>query len=140
MPYTEYENSLLAYDEDIKNRSFREWLVAHTSFLKPLHRYKGILKVDEEALVFDGKNKNGYIDFNVTILMDNITDVFLGYDEVFRRREDRSMGLRGFEPLRIRFETKGGEKTIYVFAGFHWTRTSHNRDLYEQLESFRNQS
>lgn len=138
MPYTEYENSLLAYDEDIKNRSVVEWLTAHTSFLKPLHRYQGILKVDEEAIVFDGKNKKGYIDFNITILIDNITDIYLGYDEVFRRREDRSLGLRGFEPLRIRFETKRGEKTIYLFAAYHWMRTSQNRKLFAQLESYQN--
>lgn len=138
MPYTEYENSLLAYEEDIKNRSFLEWLAAHTSFLRPLHRYHGILKVDEEAIVFDGKNKNGYIDFNVTILTESITDLFFGYDEVFRRREDRSLGLTGFRPLRIRFENKRGEQTIYVFANYHWMRTSKNRMLYDQLKTITN--
>ena len=140
MPYTVYENSLLAYDIDIKNRSFLEWLAAHTSFLKPLHRYQGVLKVDEEAVVFDGKNKNGYVEFNLTILIDNIIEVFLGYDELFRRREDRSLGLRGFEPLRIRFETKRGQQTIYIFVGYHWMRTSQNRRLYKQLQTFSNNS
>ncbi len=140
MAYYEYENTLLAYEEDIKNRTFREWIVAHTSFLKPLYRYQGTLRVDEEALVFDGKNKNGYIDFNMTILVKDITDVFFGYDDVFRRREDRSLGLGNFKPLRIRFENKRGEQTFYVFAKFHWIRTSQNQDLYDVLESYTNSS
>ena len=36
-----WENTLMAYEEDIKNRSFWDWIKAHTSFMKPLHRYKG---------------------------------------------------------------------------------------------------
>ena len=33
-------NTLMAYEEDIKSRSFWDWIKAHTSFMKPLHRYK----------------------------------------------------------------------------------------------------
>jgi len=36
-----WENTLMAYEEDIKSRSFWDWIKAHTSFMKPLHRYKG---------------------------------------------------------------------------------------------------
>ena len=39
-----WENTLMAYEEDIKSRSFWDWIKAHTSFMKPLHRYKRDLR------------------------------------------------------------------------------------------------
>ena len=49
-------NSLMAYEEDIKNRSLLDWLKAHTSGFKPLHRYEGVFELCENKIVFDGKD------------------------------------------------------------------------------------
>jgi len=38
-----WQNTLMIYEEDIKNRSLVDWLKAHTLGFKFLHRYEGIL-------------------------------------------------------------------------------------------------
>jgi hypothetical protein len=51
-----WENSLMAYEEDIKNRTLLDWLKAHTFGFKPLHRYEGIFELNGGRIVFDGKD------------------------------------------------------------------------------------
>lgn len=43
----------------------------------------------------------------------SITDVSLGFDETFRRWEAR---VPWNDPLRIRYESEEGEKTVYIYA------------------------
>ncbi len=47
----------MAYEEDIKSRGWIDWLKAHTTGFKPLHRYEGILELKENELIFNGKGK-----------------------------------------------------------------------------------
>lgn len=42
------ENTLMAYKENIESRGFWDWIKAHTSFMKPLHRYQGVLELNEK--------------------------------------------------------------------------------------------
>lgn len=51
-----WENTLMAYEEDIKSRSFCDWIKAHTSFMKPLHRYDGVLELTEQKMKFTGRD------------------------------------------------------------------------------------
>ncbi|MBC7188904.1 hypothetical protein H5U35_01645, partial [Candidatus Aerophobetes bacterium] len=50
------ENTLMAYKEDIESRSFWDWIKAHTSFMKPLHRYEGVLELNEKKMSFAGRD------------------------------------------------------------------------------------
>lgn len=50
-----WKNTLMAYEEDIKSRDFWDWVKAHTSFMKPLHRYEGFLDLNEGKITFTGK-------------------------------------------------------------------------------------
>lgn len=43
---SEYADSLLAFKAAIKHKGLLDWLEAHTSFMRPLHRYVGTLVVD----------------------------------------------------------------------------------------------
>ena len=51
-----WENTLMAYEEDIKNRSFWDWIKAHTSFIKFLHKYDGVLELTEQKMKFTGRD------------------------------------------------------------------------------------
>lgn len=131
----EWENTLMAYEEDLGNRSLSDWFKAHTSGFKPLHRYEGVLELDSEKLAFSGTDVKGGTDFSLEILLEDITDVHLGWDEVFTGFPGRKTGDRGYpwnKPLRLRYNAREGEKTIYIFAGFHnhwYGRRSDNRDI-----------
>lgn len=64
-----WENTLMAYDEDIKSRSFWDWIKAHTAFMNPLHRYKGVLELDVQKMTFTGKDVKVDKDFNLEIFV-----------------------------------------------------------------------
>ena len=134
-----WENSLMAYEEDIKNRSLLDWLKAHTSGFKPLHRYEGVFELYEGKIVFDGKDVKEDRRFRLEIPIKSISDLYLGWDEVFTGFPLSRAGDRAYpwnKPLRIRYRSEEGEKTIYLFVHFHrkWgIRTSDNREVYKKL-------
>ena len=131
------ENTLLAFEQDIRDRGFWDWIKAHTSFMKPLHRYSGMLSFESQVLVFHGQDKKGNGKLNLQIPLNSVTDIHFDFDDVFRRSEDRQLGLAGFKPLRITYQENNKKRTVYLFASFHrsmltW-RLSRNPELYEHL-------
>ncbi|HIQ29366.1 MAG TPA: hypothetical protein EYH45_02250 [Candidatus Caldiarchaeum subterraneum] len=130
-----WEKSLMAYKEDIKSRSWVDWLKAHTSFFKPLHRYEGVLELTSNELVFNGKDVKENKEFQLKIQLRNIIDVYYGFDDVFKGREERAWPWN--KPLRIKYQSENGEKTIYLFARFHHRkgiRASDNKEVYRKLK------
>jgi hypothetical protein len=128
------ENTLLAFEENIRNRSFMDWVKAHTSGFKPLHRYEGILEIRKDRLIFYGKDVKDGEEFKLEISFKDIIDVYYGFDEIFKGREERAWPWD--KPLRIRFRMNEIEKTIYLFANFHHKygiRTSDNEEVYKKL-------
>ncbi len=136
-----YKNSLLAFEEDIKNRSFLDWLKAHTSGFKPLHRYEGELKVNREEISFKGRDVKRDSDFQLKISLRQIADVHYGFDQVFKGREERAWPWN--KPLRTTYRNGRRRRKIYLFARFHHRkgiRSSDNRLVYEKLRKLMNPS
>ncbi len=133
----QFKNTLLSFKKDIVNRSFLDWLKAHTSFLKPLHKYKGDLILNKKHLIFAGKNVKTEEDFNLKIPIKDIIDIYLGFDKVFTGWEDRAYPWN--KPLKIVYKDQK-QATIYIFANFHhkwWgLRTSDNKKLLKELKGF----
>lgn len=128
---------LMAYKEDIKHRSFLDWMKAHTSFAKPLHRYEGNLTLSDEKIMFDGKDTKTKNHTAIEINKTEVTNLYLGFDDVFRRGEDRSLGI-GFQPLRIIFSKDEKERTLYLIIDFNrLLRTTKNQEWYEELKKCR---
>jgi hypothetical protein len=131
-----WENTLLAYADDIRARTWVDWLTAHTSFMKPLHRYRESLELRDSALRFHGEDRKEGRPFQLVVPLSTIRGLRLGFDDIFRRTEDRQLGLFGFQPLRITYEDATVSRTLYVFAHFHHklgVRASDNRELYRAL-------
>ena len=134
-----WENSLMAYEDDIKNRSLLDWLKAHTSGFKPLHRYEGVFELDKDKIVFDGRDVREDKRFRLEIPIRSISDLHLGWDETFTGFPGSKAGDRAYpwnKPLRIRYKSEQGEKTMYLFVHFHrkWgIRTSDNKEVYKKL-------
>jgi len=128
------ENTLLAFEEDIRNRSLIDWVKAHTSGFKPLHRYEGILEIRDDRLIFYGKDVKDGDEFKLEIPFKDVLDVYYGFDEIFKGREERAWPWD--KPLRIRFKKDEIENTIYLFANFHHKygiRISDNEEVYKEL-------
>lgn len=128
---------LMAYKEDIKHRGFLDWLKAHTSFVKPLHRYEGNITLSDEKIVFDGKDIKTKNDCAIEINKIDVTDIYLGFDDVFKRGEDRSLGI-SFQPLRIVFSKDEKEYILYLIIDFNrLLRATKNKEWYEELKKWR---
>ena len=133
-----FEHSLLAFKQDIEHRGLLDWLEAHTSFMRPLHRYYGTLEINCENLLFSGTDEKTGNSFDLMIKIPEITGIHLGYDHTFMRIEDRSLGLFHFVPLRIDFTMNGKEESIYVFANyFSQIRNSDNKKLFDELNAIK---
>lgn len=129
-------STLMAFEEDIRNRGLLDWIVAHTSFFEPLHRYKGEISLLNDTLVFKGKDKKKKQEYQLQIDKKNIIDIFLGFDNIFRRSEDRALGL-SFKPLRINFVKNGSPTSIYLIIKFRrGLRTSKNKECYTELSQW----
>ena len=128
------ESALLAYNEDIEKAGVRDWVTSHTSFMKPLHRYRGYLVMQEGSISFSGEEKDTITPHLLTIPIGNITDVHHGFDDTYRRSDDRAIGF--LRPLRITFRENGSHKIIYLWVGFRrLLRTSKNHQWFEMLTS-----
>ncbi len=127
------EKALWIFGEEVGERGVIDWLKAHTSFLKPLHRYEGEIGIEDEKLKLDGRNTKSDEDFSLEIPRKKVLYVNHGYDEVFKRGEERSLGL-GLKPLLIEYEDNKEEKKLYLFVNFsRFPRTSDNSEWFNYL-------
>eukprot|EP01116_Phalansterium_solitarium_P024455 TRINITY_DN8980_c0_g1_i1.p1 TRINITY_DN8980_c0_g1~~TRINITY_DN8980_c0_g1_i1.p1 ORF type:complete len:151 (-),score=7.24 TRINITY_DN8980_c0_g1_i1:126-578(-) len=134
-------SAVWSFKTDVENRSFGDWFEAHTSFCLPLHHYEGSIQFDGRHLVLEGHHKS---DATKTVRLvlgpTEVRDVFYGFDDTFRRREDRGLGL-GFRPLRITYTVKGSDapspSIIYVAVDFSRAlRTTRNSEWSELLNKW----
>ena len=68
----------MAYEEDIKSRTWIAWLKAHTTGFKPLHRYKGVLEVKDNELIFDERDVKENKEFQLKIPLKDIKAYLMG--------------------------------------------------------------
>jgi Arc/MetJ-type ribon-helix-helix transcriptional regulator len=129
------DDALLAFKEEIEDITLKKWLVAHTSFMLPIHRYKGKISLHENLLIFRGFDKSSHKSQVIVVPLENIQDIHYGFDEVFQRTNDRGLGLFT-KPLRITFKEKGRKRTIFLYIGFdRFTRKSNNQEWFKTLST-----
>ena len=108
--------SFLASSDDIKNRTFKDWLSAHNSFGSPLHRYDGELILGKDQLQYIGiDTKNQNAGFSLIIYKYQIEQIYYGFDDVFHMHESRNLGLN-WKPIRIKIIENGMEKDLYFIT------------------------
>jgi len=130
------DKALMAFEIDIKQRTLGDWVRAHTSLAKPLHRYDGEIVLKDDRIIFEGRDGRTGEDFRKEMNKRDVTGVELGFDHVFRRREDRSLGL-AFKPLRVHFLENGSRRTMYLIISFGaLRRTSRNPEWFEFLKGW----
>lgn len=127
-------NTLLAFEEDILNRSWQDWVKAHTSFQKPLHRYEGHLNLYADRLTFVGVDSKTNAKARFDFYKSQIDQLYLGFDEVYKSSETRSLGL-GWVPLRLTLSLDEGERYVYLITNYHFGKTD-NLELFEDLKAW----
>jgi hypothetical protein len=126
--------ALIAFSEDIKNRSFSDWIIAHTSFMYPLHAYSGTIKIEGNIFLFNGIEKKTGQEFHHRIFRNEIEEVYHGFDDVFTRFETRNLGF-GWKPLRITYIQKSASVQLYLIVNYALGRTD-NAIWFETLKNW----
>jgi len=93
-----------------------------------------MLELKEDKLVFEGRDVKDMKEFKLEISIQDITDVYHGFDEIFKGREERAWPWN--KPLRIKFRKNKSVRTLYLFVNFyhkHGIRTSDNEEIYQRL-------
>jgi len=115
-----------------------EWVRAHATIVRPVHRYEGALTMQDGSLVFEGRDVKETKGFKEVIALDKITGISLGLDRHFRGSPDCSFGLLKLKPLTIHYRTDDGRQTAYLFTDFNRQngRAAGNQDWYETLKGY----
>jgi hypothetical protein len=117
--------ALIAFREDIENRTFSDWVIAHTSFMKPLHTYSGTIRIEENIFMFSGFAKKNEQEFQFRIFRNEVEEIYHGYDDVFAIYETRNLGL-GWKPLRITYMQNEKITQMYLIVNYSWGRTDNS--------------
>ena len=126
--------ALWSFEEDILNRSWRDWLVAHLSLGKPLHRYQGMLTLYTNTLELIGQDIKTTEDYTLVIYKQEIEQLYLGFDETFNVSETRSLGL-SWLPLRLTFKRNGQDQKLYLIINYSHGKTD-NKEYFEFLKQW----
>jgi hypothetical protein len=112
---TTYE-TLWAFGEDILElrKEFKEEFEAHTSqpLRKPLHRYEGELILENDGILLLGRNKDTQEEFFRQIAFKEISDVYLGWDNMLRRWRNTRAWIK---PLRLTIQNQQ-KKVLYIYS------------------------
>lgn len=114
-----------------------DWLAAHVSFGKPLHRYEGMLTLRNNFLQLAGNDKMTKSEFYLEIYKHEIEQLYLGFDEAFSISETRGLvpTALGWMPLRISFIKNEEERTLYLISNYHFGK-SDNGEYFEFLKQW----
>ncbi len=139
---TNKTNAVMISEEDIEQLlaewdNVPSWIKIHVSVKQPVHRCEGQLLLQDETLVFHGRDMKEGGDFQLEIPLDAITDVNMGFDEEVEARIAFDFGTGGFEPFAVRYQDNGENQTVYFNTcpdNYQPHMNFNNRKWYEMLD------
>ncbi|WBL26776.1 hypothetical protein [Zunongwangia sp. HGR-M22] len=127
------ENLLIIYDTDFKKRNWLDWIISHSMFSPPIHRYSGRAEILSDHFIFRGFDKQKDENVEIVLYRHLITQLYLGYDKIYSRFQVRSSFF--WQPIRIQYQNGSQEKPeyIYLISNYNHFSTS-NKELFEALK------
>ena len=111
-------NAVMINKEDIEQllvewNKVPTWIKIHVSVRQPAHRCEGQLFLQDETLVFRGRDMKEGRDYLLEIPLEAITEVKMGFDGEEGVRIAFDFGTAGFEPFGVRYQVHGENHTVY---------------------------
>lgn len=118
-----------AYDFEMAEFSDNQKIMASmVSFNPPLHRHQGNIALTNSKIIIEGIGE----DEDLTIQLNALKQIYLGFDDLFPISSARSLGLL-WQPLRIKFYISSVQtQSIYLIIDFNGIFT-HDKDWYSTL-------
>ncbi len=128
------ERALLISEEDIDAEMLKRLRAKIVTQMLPPHRYDGILVLNDDGIVFDGKDILDGSRFRLVIPLSSIVDIHLGYDERFIGKDSKGKSYK-LLPIRISYKLDS-TKRVYIFPEFNGLfRSSSSEEVYKILLS-----
>ncbi len=89
------------------------WLKMHLAAKRPAHRYEGQLEVDDERLVFQGRDMKEGRSFEIELPLAAIDKVSLGFGDLMQSTVDPVFGNGGPVPLAVHYHDGAFSRTAY---------------------------
>jgi antitoxin component of MazEF toxin-antitoxin module len=111
-------DAIWSFEEDIleERNSLSKEIESHTSQSvggMPLHKYKGQLSIERDKIMLKGENTDSNEPASFLFCLEEVEDIYLGWDETLRRWKDTRALIR---PLRIIFQDETELKKLYLYA------------------------
>lgn len=109
---------LMITEEDIEQLltewgNVPQWVKAHVSTKCPAHRYEGELMLNDESLIFHGRDIGEGKDCELELPLNCIAEVYIGFSKHLKASIDPAFGMGGPEPFAIRYKNNGESQTVY---------------------------
>jgi|GEM_PF-2118949 len=111
-------DAIWGFEEDIleERKSLSKNIESHISQPfggMPLHKYKGQLTIERDKIMLKGENTDSNEPTSFLFCLEEVEDIYLGWDETLRRWKDTRALIR---PLRIIFKDEKELKKLYLYA------------------------
>lgn len=119
-----------SYDYEMAEFTNTEKIMATmASFMPPLHRHEGNIALTNSEIIIENINDD---DVDLTIKLNQLKQIYLGFDEVFTASSVRGLGFL-WQPLRIEYYLSNVEtQSIYLIIDFNGIYT-HDKDWFKTL-------
>lgn len=99
-------NVLWSYDYELQQAGLTQEVAALFSFMSPVHHHAGQISLTNREILIEG-------DISKTIPLSIVDQLYLGFDEVFKRSMVKNAGML-WQPLRLCLSDRVGDETIYL--------------------------
>lgn len=107
-----------AFDYEIEEMHQGErYFIRHLSFSAPLSRHQGNFYLTDNSIILESAAGN------ITIRLSEITQLYLGFDEIYSANSVKNFGL-SWQPLRIIFKD---DQVIYLVIDYRYGFTANNQ-------------
>ncbi|MCS6767989.1 MAG: hypothetical protein RMJ59_05615 [Candidatus Nitrosocaldus sp.] len=135
------ERALLIFEDDVLDADRLKALRARivTQMLPP-HRYDGTITVDDEQILFEGRDLLDGNRFRLSIMTGSIREIHLGFDDVYIGKDSKGKRYQ-LSPIRLVYADAGRLRRLYIFPEFRGLfRANSSEEVYRIITSIKARS
>jgi len=118
---------LWCYEHELTQANTADEFRVMLSFALPLHYHAGTIALTNNALLIAG-------DTDLHINLNNLEQLYMGYDEHYKRMYVKNGGLF-WQPLKLSFAEGYQTQSVYLVVDYNWLGTTRNQVWFETLKS-----